>query len=366
MKKTIFRINAKRIYLTYSQVNKEMQLQDVLQALKNKKLFVFKHLISKEHHQDGETHFHVMLEATNKFSLTRQDFLDITYQEKSYHGNYQPVKSAYNTVEYICKAGDYITDFTNIQHGKLMSTKQLLIQSALETGVNNALLQHCKHLPEKALNTLSLVGVKAFFQAHESLKQTKDASKLDSPFKLKDFNLKNNPEILRWIQHPEKTLVLTGPSGVGKTQFAKAFAQEKGFETLVVNHLEGFKDLTSRHDCIILDDANITGLDPTQLLALVDNQQHKTLRVLYGTVNKRKGLIQMFTMNKREFYYIKPFLKEKRFARRMVFSEVKQPIINLYVNIKVHNGDVNNNFSQVSSLEQKLVQENIQRIEDCI
>ncbi len=365
MKKNNFRISAKRVYLTYSQVNECMQNQDVLHDLRSKKTFCFKHVISKEYHQDGGTHFHVLLEATDKFNITEADFLDITYQGKSYHGNYQAVRSFRNVVEYICKAGDYVTDFTNIQQGKVLSTKELLIQSALELGVSNALIEHCKQLPNKALPNLSLTSAKAYFQALESLKAAQEASDIETPFKLKDFNLQDYPEIRHWMNDPIKTLVLIGASGVGKTQLAKAFAQHKGLKTLVVSHLEGFKDLESQHDCVIVDDANMKGLDPIQLLALIDSQQNKTLRVLYGTANKKKELIQMFTMNKQEFLHIKDSLLQERFARRMLFSEIKAPIINLNVNIQVNNV-VNNNYAQVSLDERKLIEENQERMHRCV
>lgn len=364
-KQNNFRINAKRIYLTYSQVDSGMQSIDVLYALRSKNFFCFKHVISKQDHKDGATHFHVLLEATKKFNITQADFLDITYQEKAYHGNYQAVRSLTNTVEYICKAGDYITDFTNIQQGKVMSHKQLLIQSASQLGVSNALIEHCKQLPDKALHNVSLTGAKAYFKALQSLEATQQASDIETPFKLKDFNLQDYPEILEWIKNPVKTLVLMGASGVGKTQLVKAFAQDKGLNTLVINHMQGFKDLESKHDAVIVDDANFRGLNDTQLLAVVDNQQNKTLRVLYGTANKKKGLIQMFTMNKQEFLDIKHLLQDERFARRMLFSEIKAPIINMNVNIQVNNV-VNHNYAQVADDERKLIEGNRKRLRECV
>jgi DNA replication protein DnaC len=364
-KKNQFRISAKRIYLTYSQVNKEMQNLDVLQALQRLSLRLdFKYLISKEYHLDGGTHFHVVLEANTKFDIRQHDLLDITYQDKSYHGNYQAVRSLPLVVKYVCKSGDYITDFTNIQQGKLLTTKELLIQSATQLGVSNALIEHCKQLPNKALPNLSLVSAKAYFQQLEKLKQSSQAADVSTPFKLKDFNFKENKELSQWMQDPTKTLVLAGPSGTGKTQFCKAFAQDKGHKTLVVSHLEDFKHLTHQHDCIIVDDANMHTLEATQLLAAIDNQQNKTLRVLYNAVNKKPGLIQMFTMNKQEFFEIKDLLKQERFARRMLFSELKGSIINLNVNIQINN--ITNNYGDLKHSEQTQMKENIRRMDECV
>lgn len=362
-KKKIFRIAAKRIYLTYSQVNKKMGNIDVLQAFQIKKFFCFRYLISKEYHKDGGTHFHVLLESTRKFDIKLHDYLDITYEGHSYHGNYQAVKSVQNVVEYICKVGDYITDFTNIQQGKLLTIKELLIQEAHELGVSDALVEHCKRLPNKALPNLSLVSAKAYFQALDKLKQSSQAALVSTPFKLKDFNLNNNEELKQWIHDPTKTLVLAGRSGTGKTQFCKAFAQDKHLKTLLVSHIEGFKDLRHEHDCIIIDDANVQQLEATQLLSAMDNEQNKTLRVLYSTVNKKQGLIQMITMNKQEFLKIKHFLKQERFARRMLFSELKEPIIHLNVNIQINNTTNNiSNFASHKNREKALIDGNRRRM----
>lgn len=369
MRPKTFRISAKKLYLTYSQVHENMKHHDVLQSLKQKDHWNFNFLISREKHLDGGIHFHVLLTAKNKFNIRTQNFLDITYQEKTYHGNYQAAKSPTALVEYICKAGDYITDFTNIQQGQLLTDKRLLIQSALKDGVDNALLEHCKQLPEKALANLSLTGAHSYFEKLKALKENKQAQQskdLDAqtPFTLNDFDFSKNPELEKWIHNPSKTLILAGPSGTGKTQFCKAFAQSRELRTLILSHTEDFKYLTHDHDCIIVDDANIHDLTDTKLLSVLDNTQNKTLRVLYKTVNKKQGLIQMFTMNNSEFMKTRFVLKEKRFARRVLFSEIKGPIINMNVNIQINN-TTNNNYAHHRQQEDLFIKENIARMNAC-
>ncbi len=94
---------------------------------------------------------------------------------------------------------------------------------------------------------------------------------------------------------------IVGKSGIGKTQFCKAFAKEKKLKTLLVNHKEDLRRLDSSYDAIIIDDANLQQFEETQLLSLIDNQTQKTLRVLYDTVYKTAGIIQMIAMNQKEF-----------------------------------------------------------------
>lgn len=101
-----FRISARRLYLTYSQVPKEMSYEDLLESLN--KVVVFKnYLVAKESHATEGFHFHVLLVANSKFDIRNENHLNVEYNGKTYHGNYQKIKSFNKCVEYICKQGDY-------------------------------------------------------------------------------------------------------------------------------------------------------------------------------------------------------------------------------------------------------------------
>lgn len=80
--------------------------------------------------------------------------------------------------------------------------------------------------------------------------------------------------------------------GIGKEKFSK---------TLVVNHKEEKRRVDDTYDTLILDDANIEPFEDTQLWIWIDNQAGKTLRVLYDTVYKKKGIVQTIAMNLKEF-----------------------------------------------------------------
>lgn len=102
-----FRISARRLYLTYSQVPKEMSYEDLLESLN--KVVVFKnYLVAKESHATEGFHFHVLLVANSKFDIRNENYLNVEYNGKTYHGNYQKSSRTFkNCVEYICKQGDY-------------------------------------------------------------------------------------------------------------------------------------------------------------------------------------------------------------------------------------------------------------------
>src|SRR6185436_4325001 len=95
-----FRINARKLYLTFSQVHKSLDCETVLDITqKNDSLPFFNYVICKEYHQNGGIHFHVLLLFQKKVNITDPNILDIQYQGHKYHGNYQAARSIERVVE---------------------------------------------------------------------------------------------------------------------------------------------------------------------------------------------------------------------------------------------------------------------------
>lgn len=119
------------------------------------------------------------------------------------------------------------------------------------------------------------------------------------------------------------------------------------------------KDKT--YDSIFIDDANIDQFEDTQLLSLIDNQGGKTLRVLYDTVYKKKGIVQMIAMNRKEFIKIYGRLKEERMLRRVSFHHVKRPFL-ININLHIQNNHITNNYNIKNSLiDVKQIQDSEQK-----
>jgi hypothetical protein len=367
-----FRISAKRILLTYSQVEPGFELNNVLEQLQHK-LGRFSYIISKENHNDGGTHFHVLLIHRKKFNIRQTYLLDLDVNGKVTHGNYKPVNNLDYAVHYTCKDKQYITNLENIQDGELLTAKEFIYQQVQLKGVDKALLEYSQTHKNNALAGLSVSAIKKHFNDIKKIETATQIDSVDTPFTLDDFKL--TPALKKWIQNPKPTLILVGNSGVGKTQFLKTFAKEKCSKTLLVNHKEDFRRLDNTYDSILVDDANIDQLEETQFLSLIDNQVSKTLRVLYDTVFKKKGIVQMIAMNKKEFNKIDERLNEIRILRRVLFQHVEKPFI-LNVNVNIQNNlhltnnlyKTENNTIDIKSVyenEQKIVEENIKQIQKC-
>ncbi len=183
--------------------------------------------------------------------------------------------------------------------------------------------------------------------------------KIDTPFKLGDFKIPD--DLQKWINNPFKALGIIRDSGVGKSQFCKAFIKEHGLKALTVNHREDLKRLDDSYDAILFDDFNIHEIDNTQRLAMIDNEGYKTLRVLYWNVTKKTSMIVMITMNKPEFYKAQDFFTQDRVLRRTLLIEPPVPfIINININGTNHVSYTTNQILDgCSSFSEHQVQESL-------
>ena len=360
-----FNISAKRLFLTYSRVDPYMTAIDLLYLLQKKvPLGQFDYVISKELHQDREVHYHaVLIHNKKKFQINKKDILDVHFNGQTFHGQYQPVRFVTNTIEYICKGKQYITNLEYLQDGKLLDYKDILIQRAKEIGFEKALVEYTDKHPKKALASISLLEKN--FKKMQQLQFKVQDDVLESPFHIEHFNLKGS--LLKWAQNPnlfrKKALLLVGRSGVGKTEFSKVFCMQHKWKTLVVNHKEDFQRINPSYDAVIIDDANLKDFEDTQKLALLDNSTAKSIRVLYQTVRKRKGVVMIILMNHIQFKEVSATLTQEAFARRAVICEAVPPfMINVNINIynnHTHNGDVHNyNFEKLQLEDQQLIEEN--------
>lgn len=338
-----FRISAKKLLLTYSQINPEITHKHILEQLKDKtNLHDFKYVISKEYHVDGGTHFHAILIHNEKFEIFTSDTLDIEFQQQTFHGNYTPVRKLRNAIAYVCKDNAYITNLQNLRDGELMTAKEFLIKEVQNKGIEKALMEHYRRSPEKAIAGISVSALKKQFHDIEKIKLTLKLDEINTPFRLEHFRV--HAKLKQWMKRPNKTLVLVGDSGEGKTQFCKAYVKYHNLKTLIIHHKEDFRRLNPTYDAIIIDDANIHDFEETQLLSVIDNQTDKTIRVLYESVIKKANLVQMIAMNLREFDKISLYLSQPRFARRLFLHKPKKPFMVNVINI-VNNNNININFN---------------------
>lgn len=346
-----YRISAKKMLLTYRQVDPQMTVLHVLEQLEsNISLHQFKYVIAKKLDNNNGTHFHVIIIQEKKTDIKNSNALDIKFQEQSFHANYVPVNSLERAINHVCKNNQYITNLENLQHGQLLPAKQLIISQVKEKSVKRVLIEHDQKDPEKTIAGISISALKKQFNDTQEI-QTPLAlqqDKIDTPFTLENFNIA--PELQAWIDNPKKTLIIVGNSGIGKTQFCKALVKFKNLKTLLINDKQDYERLNNSHQCIIVDDVHLHEFEETQLLSIIESQTIKCIKLSSSNVIKKANIVQIIAMNKKEFRSISATLQQPRFARRLLFIELKQPFM-INVNINIVNNNINI-YNQVGNEKQ--------------
>lgn len=330
-----FRLNAKKAFLTYSQVPLEATKEELLLTLQNKVSFAH-YVVGRELHQDGGAHFHAVLISNKKFDIRNANMLDVELSGTKFHGNYTAIRHLNASIEYACKHGDYITNLDSIKDGKVTSIELLLAEKFSKQGRYSTLQEYFSDKTKQAFGKTDLVSVDKLFNLLQQIESNK-LKPIKSNYKIEDFKV--NDRLATWIKSKEKpTLLLVGPSGAGKTQFILSLAEKLNWQMLVINHLEGLKQLASEHDAIFFDDFTFSKIEEEQLLALIDTEYQKDIRILYKSIRKDPGLAQVFAINPTALSRIKHLISQEQFSRRIDLIEIPRDFIqNVQINININN-----------------------------
>lgn len=112
-----------------------------------------------------------------------------------------------------------------------------------------------------------------------------------SKFLLTDFN--------RSPLDTSKSILLSGPSGTGKTQWALAHFKNP----LLCSHIDKLKQLTPDHDGVVFDDMSFTHWPAESVIHLLDIDVEREIHVRYGTVTIPAYVKKIFTHNKANPFY---------------------------------------------------------------
>jgi GTPase SAR1 family protein len=166
-------------------------------------------------------------------------------------------------------------------------------------------------------------------------------------FKIEDFN---EPEDLKaWRENDngeykhQPTLILIGEGGCGKTQWVKAFCEKYNYTYQIVNEIQGL-GLVKKSDVIFFDDLDLSTINDEQFLHLIETAEPRNHRLLYKSVIKPKGIIQVIALNSLD--KIKHLLNLKQYNRRLRIVDVpKNFIINITINniTNIHYNNIFNN-----------------------
>jgi hypothetical protein len=152
---TKFRLSARSLFLTYSQIPKFTTKEFILENLSSKQLNIDSYIIALENHADGNLHAHVYLENKSKFSIRNSDFLNLLIENKIYHGNYQAVRSKKAVFQYITKTDDAVLTNMCLRNGRLLKPEEILLENSRTLGITQALIKFQEEYPSEAMKRIT-------------------------------------------------------------------------------------------------------------------------------------------------------------------------------------------------------------------
>lgn len=202
----------------------------------------------------------------------------------------------------------------------------------------------CEKKPELVSSKYNLV--------RNNLKSFLDLKKTKLTSKYKDFKFPE--EVLNWFKNlkEEKTLFLTGKSGVGKTSGMVCLLGE--YNPLLIHDINGLKDLKEDNKALILDDLNWSRISRETKIHLLYKEYNSQIRILYYVVNLPPGIIKVVTSNK-STDLLSMFDDDKSIQRRLVHVHVDLPMYvqnnsqnNITINVNLVNKQEINEKNQIN------------------
>nr|UUV61385.1 C1 [Tomato mottle leaf curl virus] len=321
-----FLINSKNYFITYPHcsLSKEEALSQLL-ALKTPTNIKFIR-ITRELHEDGEPHLHVLIQFQGKYRCTNYRFFDMVSPTRSthFHPNVQGAKSSSDVKTYMEKDGDFIDHGVFQIDGRSARGGQ---QSANDT---YAKVLNAGSVME-ALNILREEQPKDFVLQQHNIRSNlerifqKAPEPWVPPFPLSSFT-EVPEEMQEWADdyfgrdpaaRPERpiTLIIEGDSRTGKTMWARALGPH--------NYLSGHLDFNSRvysneADYNVIDDVTPQYLKMKHWKELIGAPRDWQSNCKYGKPVQIKGGIPSIVLcNPGEGASYKDFLdKEENTALR--------------------------------------------------
>lgn len=274
----MFRINTTQLFLTYPQCS--LTTSDVKNQLEVL-VPIDKFIIAEEKHSDGNPHIHAYLKLQRKTNIRDPTKLDLKSSTgEVFHGNYQACRSRTKVMKYVTKGGKFLTNIENLETVEATSPWILARELAKEGNVREG-IKILEKEPRSARD-LCLHGE----SVKRNLLQLKKR-KLTVKHDLNSF-------ALNWVWDQRKTLILTGPTGTGKTALAKALLPK----AILISHIDGIKEYDpSVYEGIILDDMSFMQWPREGQLHLCDVDEDRQVHCRYTCGEIPAGTPRIITSN---------------------------------------------------------------------
>lgn len=296
-----FRLNAKKLLLTYPRSG-DTTLVDVKSHLETE-LDIAGGCMCIEHHADGGNHIHVYVRLNRKCDIRNPHKLDVN----GLHGNYKTCKQPSKAYNYINKDPVDYHEWGDIDLGD--AVKREIEQCANAFEIMLCVIRHNKIHQEN-------FWLK-YWKAYKAQEQ-----EVGVIYDLDTFNIPDG--VMDWVEdHNNKTLVLVGTAGTGKTSLARSIGQELGgfFWATDKNSLMHYQD----EKVIIFDDVQTGGCSRGTLISIIDTEQFQHVRILYSVCAVSAGVRRIICTNNLEFTF-GSYVSDPAILRRCLIIRVDRSI----------------------------------------
>lgn len=272
-----FRFDSQTFFLTYAQSG-DLTTEEIRTHLESIRPLHWVR-IAKEQHESGDPHFHVVGKFKGRFASRNERVFDI----RGKHPNIQPVRSIGHSLEYCTKDGEF-TDFGPVPG---TANSQFDIMAAAAT------------LPEIEYWKACMRAKVGYMYANKfwDIYKRSKACEIDESYQ-PDLT-RESLELLCQTYHPEKATVIVGPTGAGKTSWAKRVCPKPA---LWVRHMDVLRSFRPEyHKSIVFDDMSFKHLPREAQIHICDWNDEAHIHCRYGHATIPAGVVKIFTANEYPF-----------------------------------------------------------------
>lgn len=210
-----FRLQAKHIFLTYSQatdLSKDAILSHIQSVLGERIVWAS---IGKEHHQDGNAHFHAVIGLSSKYNIRNERLFDVA----GFHPKIEPARDIHAAIRYVSKEDTDVLSFGTLPSPK-RKWSEVLDADDKESAI--AVIQEVS--PRDYVLNLERI---------EYYLEKRFATSIE-PY-VSTYVFDNVPNVLQqWLEQRSsgdrpRSLILYGPSRTRKTSWARSVGRHMYF-----------------------------------------------------------------------------------------------------------------------------------------
>lgn len=259
-----FRFCSSRVGLTYSQAD-DLNPLDIVTFLNHERKAEYVE-VWREEHKNGGAHFHCFAERDTRWDTRSARFFDVA----GHHPNVLQPRSVRAWLRYIRKNGNrvYPAASESLQGDGMSAADPIDLALA---GDYDGAVRAARHDRRYLVHGAAIdANLRRLTERNDRARHGRDAFAVPSSFR---------DAIQQW--EPERRcLFITGPSGVGKTQWALAhYPRYRRITSIADLRGKTFREGVIFDDC----DDSLSKLGRSEIIQLIDTETDSVIRCLYGS-----------------------------------------------------------------------------------